>query len=136
MVYYYKIKLKILIVLLIVTSLLGYLLWGGGNHAFLFQAEWEVLSQLFTHPRAVLHPFTLLPLISQWLLVWALFQPKPHKGLVYVSIAGLGLLLGFMFLIGCISMNINIIISCIPFLLVAALTLFYLKIKNKEGINI
>lgn len=69
-------KSKLLNFLLIVTSLLGYLEWGGDNHIFLFKAEAEILSKLFTDPLSVLHPFTLLPLAGQIILLITLFQKK------------------------------------------------------------
>ncbi|MFZ1457935.1 MAG: hypothetical protein WAT46_17960 [Saprospiraceae bacterium] len=120
-------KPKILNALLIVTSLLGYLEWSGDSHTFLFQAEAEILYKLFTNPSSVVHPFILLPLIGQILLLITLFQKSPSKILTYVSIAGLGLLLGFMFIIGLISLNYKIIISTISFLVVAVLTIINLR---------
>lgn len=120
-------KPKILNALLVVTSLLGYLEWSGDSHTFLFQAEAEILHKLFTNPSSVVHPFILLPLIGQILLLITLFQKSPSKILTYVSIAGLGLLLGFMFIIGLISLNYKIIISTISFLVVAVLTIINLR---------
>ena len=120
-------KPKILNALLIVTSLLGYLEWSGDSHTFLFLAEAEILHKLFTNPSSVVHPFILLPLIGQILLLITLFQKSPSKILTYVSIAGLGLLLGFMFIIGLISLNYKIIISTISFLVVAVLTIINLR---------
>ena len=120
-------KPKILNALLIVTSLLGYLEWSGDSHTFLFQAEAEILYKLFTNASSVVHPFILLPLIGQILLLITLFQKSPSKILTYVSIAGLGLLLGFMFIIGLISLNYKIIISTISFLVVAVLTIINLR---------
>lgn len=120
-------KPKILNALLIVTSLLGYLEWSGDSHTFLFQAEAEILHKLFTNPSSIVHPFILLPLIGQILLLITLFQKSPSKILTYVSIAGLGLLLGFMFIIGLISLNYKIIISTISFLVVAVLTIINLR---------
>jgi hypothetical protein len=39
---------------LLLTSLIGYLDWGGNNSTFLFQAEADVLSKLFTEPGSVI----------------------------------------------------------------------------------
>lgn len=123
-------KSKILNALLLITSLLGYLEWGGNNHIFLFKAEADILSKLFTDPLSVLHPFTLLPLAGQILLLFTLFQKTPGKTLTYISITGLGLLLGFMFVVGVMSRNVKIILSTIPFLVVAVLAIkHYSKIK-------
>lgn len=120
-------KVKILNLLLIITSLLGYLEWSGNSHIFLFKAEIEIFSKLFTNPVSVIHPFTILPLVSQILLLITIFQKKPSKILTYISITGLGLLIGFMFVIGLMSMNFKIIVSTIPFIVVAVKTVLILK---------
>jgi hypothetical protein len=116
-------KSKILNILLIITSLLGYLEWSGNSHSFLFQAEGEIISKLFTDPISVLHPFTLLPMIGQVILIITLFQKKPSKLLTYIGIGGLGILLAFMFVIGIMSLNFKIILSTVPFIVVAVLAI-------------
>jgi len=123
-------KSKILNFLLIVTSLIGYLEWGGDNHAFLFQAESEMIAKLFSAPTSVLHPFSILPMIGQIILLVTLFQKKPSIILTYIGIGGLGILLGFMFVIGLISLNYKIVFSTIPFIIVSVFTIrHYRKIK-------
>lgn len=116
-------KLKILNAVLIITSLLGYLEWGGDNSVFLFQSEYDVIIKLFTNPTAASHPFTLLPLLGQVLLLTTLFQEKPGKVLTYVGISCLGLLLGFMFIVGLLGLNFKIVISVLPFIMTAVYTL-------------
>src|SRR6187551_2511251 len=98
-------KSRILNLLLILTSLLGYLEWGGGNSAFLFHAEAEIVSKLFTDPISTLHPFTLLPLLGQFVLLFTLFQKSPGKALTFIGMTGIGVLLVFMSIIGLISLN-------------------------------
>jgi len=116
-------KAKILNVLLILTSLAGYLEWGKDNETFLFQAEAEILMKLFSNPESVIHPFTLLPMFGQILLLITLFQKNPGKILTYIALACIGLLLVFMFVIGLISLHVKILISTIPFLVTAFLTI-------------
>lgn len=120
-------KQKILNFLLIVTSLLGYIEWSGDSHTFLFQAEAEMLSKIFTNPSSVIHPFTVLPLLGQLLLLVTLFQKKPSKILTLIGIIGLGSLLAFMFVIGIISFNFKILFSTVPFLIIV-----FLVIKNQK----
>ncbi|GAB1431204.1 hypothetical protein MASR2M18_20390 [Ignavibacteria bacterium] len=122
-------KTRILNILLVVTSLFGYLEWGADNCAFLFQTEIEVLYKLFTNPASIIHPFILLPLSGQLLLFITLFQKTPNKLLTYISIVGLGLLLGLMFIVGVISLNYKITLSTIPFFIVVALTI----INNRKS---
>ncbi|MBK9962035.1 MAG: hypothetical protein IPP06_12135 [Saprospiraceae bacterium] len=126
-------KSKILNLLLIVTSLFGYLEWGGNNSILLFQAEADIISKLFTDPTSVIHPFILLPLVGQILLLVSVFQNKPSHLLTYIGMACLALLLGFMFVIGILGLNYKIIFSTLPFLVVAGTAIFhYRKIKMQE----
>jgi hypothetical protein len=120
-------KSKFLNLLLVVTSLCGYLEWGGNNHAFLFGAEAEVLVKLFTDPGAIAHPFILLPLAGQFILIITLFQKSPGKTLTYIGMGCLALLLVFMFVIGLLSLNLKIIFSTVPFIAVAIFTIRTLK---------
>jgi type IV secretory pathway VirB6-like protein len=110
---------RILNLLVLLTSMLGYLQWGTDQSSFLFQAEWEVLRKLFTHPIEALHPFTVLPMLGQILLLVSLFQAKPSKVLTFLGIGGIGLLLVLLFFIGLISLNFPILGSVIPFMVVA-----------------
>lgn len=126
-------KSKILNLLLIVTSLFGYLEWGGNNSILLFQAEADIISKLFTDPTSVIHPFILLPLFGQILLLVSVFQNKPSHLLTYIGISCLAILLGFMFVIGILGLNYKIIFSTLPFLVVAVTAIFhYRKIKMQE----
>lgn len=117
-------KLRVLNGLVILTSLLGYLEWGADNRTFLFQAEWEVLRRLSSDPLSVIHPFTLVPLIGQILLLITLFQRRPGAVLTLVGIACLMLLLGLVCFIGLISLNGKIFASTIPFLTLAVYAIF------------
>ncbi|MBI3521015.1 MAG: hypothetical protein HY062_16875 [Bacteroidetes bacterium] len=128
-----SVKHKVFNLLLILTSFLGYLEWGGNNRLFLFEAETEIVSKLLTNPLSVIHPFIILPLIGQLLLLITLFQKTPGKVITYSAISGLGALLGFMFVIGIISLNIKTILSVIPFLATAIWTIWYIRsIKEKH----
>lgn len=116
-------KGRLLNFLLILTSLFGYLEWGGNNSSFLFQVEGNLITSLITNPESVIHPFTLLPLVGQILLFITLFQKKPNKILTYLGIGGIGILLFFMFVIGVMGWNVKIILSTLPFLVVGFYTI-------------
>lgn len=118
-----EIKSKILNLLLILASLAGYLEWGRGNSSFLFEAEAEIISKLLNDPTSVLHPFTMLPLTGQIILLFTLFQKRPNKSLTFVGIGGIGILLAFMFVIGLVSLNFKIVSSVTPFLLIGAIAI-------------
>ncbi len=122
-------KKRVLNGCLILTSLLGYLEWGGDNRMFLFQAEIEVLTKLFQDPLSAAHPFTLLPLFGQLILLFTLFQKIPGRLLTFIGIGCLSVLLLFMFLIGVISFNYKILLSTVPFIITAILTMIEIRKK-------
>ena len=126
-------KSKILNFLLIITSLVGYLEWSGNSHSFLFQVENKIFSKLLTDPISVTHPFTILPLIGQIMLLITLFQKTPNKTLTYISVGCLGILLGFIFLIGLISLNYKIILSSIPFIVVSIFSIKHHRKFNEKS---
>ena len=121
------VKGKILNLLLVLASFVGYLEWGKENHLFLLQAEVEIVSKFISNPSSVIHPFILLPFLGQLLLIITLFQAKPDKKLTYAGIGGLGLLLGFMFIVGVLSVNYKIMVSTIPFLFLVIFTIKHHK---------
>ena len=114
-------RMKMLIAGLILSSLFGYLEWGGGKSMLLYQAELEILSKIFNDPMSVLHPFTVLPMLGQALLLISLFQQNPSKVLVYIGIGCIGVLLLLMFAIGIMAANVKILGSTLPFLILAGL---------------
>lgn len=100
---------------LLVTSLLCYLEWGGGNSGFLFQMEYELfrqsdLSHSFTHI------MVLAPVAGQLLLLITLFQRSPGRRLTLWGIILLSVLILMIFLIGILGLNYKIFFSTVPFL--------------------
>jgi hypothetical protein len=125
-------RAKLLNALLILTSLFGYLSWGMDQSAFLFQAEYDWFATLITDPMAAAHPFTLIPLLGQVLLLVSLFQQKPSKGLTLAGIASIGLLLGFMFVIGLLTGIPQLWISTVPFLGLSGIVIWTMFRKNSS----
>lgn len=127
-------KTKILNFLLIISSFFGYLEWVKDNQVFLFVAEIEIIMKLLKDPFSIVHPFTLIPMLGQLLLLFTIFQKKPSKTLTITGLSFLGLLLGFMFIIGIISLNFRILLSTIPFTALAIITVreFLKESKNQK----
>ncbi|MCE2963684.1 MAG: hypothetical protein ACK5UE_01640 [Chitinophagales bacterium] len=121
-------KNKLLVVLIIMSSLIGYLEWGGGNSAFLFEMEKDVLSKLFAFPNSVIHPLTIFPMLGQVMLLVSLFKDPLNKKLVYWGIGLIAILLVLILFIGIIELNWKIIICSLPFVIVAGL-FYYLNRK-------
>lgn len=112
-------KKKILNILLIITSLIGYLEWGQNNSQFLFQIETELFIKLFSDTTSIIHPLILIPLAGQILLIISLFQAEPGKWLSFIGIGSIGILFLFILLAGILSMNFKIILSSLPFLIIS-----------------
>lgn len=123
-------KSKILNLLLLLSSLFGFLEWGHNKKMFLFQIEAEVFHKFPQDPLAVLHPFVLLPLVGQILLIITLIKNSPSKLLTYIGIAGLGILMLLVLLVGSLSKNIMIISSTIPFFIIS-----FLVIRNNRKVK-
>ena len=112
-------KVRILNLIAIISSFLGYLEWGTNKTMFLFRAEYDVLSKLFIKPLEVIHPLTILPLLGQLLLLITIFQKQPRKIFTLIGISGIGLLYIILLLIGLIDLNWKIFFSTIPFLFIS-----------------
>lgn len=121
---------KLLNLCLLLASLIGYLEWGGDNHAFLGQTEFQLLFQQEGFQN-FMHPFVLLPLTGQFLLIVTLFQKPPSKILTYVALALLSMLLLFIFLIGIMNLNVAMILSAIPFMVTGILILRTYRTKKR-----
>lgn len=118
---------KLIHIGLILSSLMGYLKWGGNNTSFLYQAEWEVLKKLVTDPLSVLHPFTILPLVGQIILAYTLFQKTPNRTLSYIGIGCLSILFIFILFIGLWIKDFAIIFSALPFCLLSFCAIYSFK---------
>ena len=66
---------KLLHLLVIMASLIGYLEWGNKQHLFIFQAEAQIFYSLLKHPSSVFHPLVVLPFLGQLLLATNMFKP-------------------------------------------------------------
>jgi len=118
---------KIKVLFLIISSLFVYLSWGKESAAFLFQMEYEIITKLFTKPLAALHPFTVIPMLGQLILLITLIQKTPNIVLLKIGIGCLLFLIGFVFIIGLLSRRIPIIVSTLPFITLAFFTLKTLR---------
>lgn len=120
-------KTKTINLLLALTSLIGYLEWGDNNHMFLFQGEYEIITKLFSDPTSVIHPFILMPLVGQILLLVTLFQKKPSRILTLAGLIGIGILLLFIFILSLLSFNWKVMLSTLPFLITG-----FIAIRNRK----
>lgn len=121
---------KLLNILLIVTSLIGYLEWGNNQHMFLFQVESDILFGRPANSDTFLHPFVLMPLLGQLILLFTLFQKTPSKALTYIGLFSLGFLLLLLFFIGITGPNFRILLFSVPFIVTGVLVILANKRKK------
>jgi len=108
---------------LLLTSLVGYLEWSGGQHGFLFQLEYVLIAKASHDPGSILHPFVLVPLSGQLIILYTLFQKMPGRVLTLVGLACLSLIILMLLLVGALALNVKIIISTVPFIITAVFVL-------------
>lgn len=125
-------KSKILNTLLIISSLFGFLEWGENKTMFLIQVEAEIFSTILKDPGSLIHPFILLPLLGQILLLLTLVQKIPNKIMTYLGIGGVGIIMALIFLIGCLNINFMMLLSTIPFLVISFYTIRHHTKKRIE----
>ncbi|MBA4155240.1 hypothetical protein [Flavobacterium sp.] len=122
---------KTLNILLIITSLFGYTEWGQNKHAFIFEMEYEVVSNFTSNPGTFTHPLVVLPFFGQLVIVFTLFQKEPNRILTFIGLGCLSTILIMFFIAGVFATNSKMIISTLPFILVALYTLrHYWKKKS------
>lgn len=127
-------KRKMLNLGILITSLLGYHEWGTDNQYFIFQMEWEVITKMLDDVTAGLHPLILLPMAGQILLLISLFQKEPGRLLTYLGTGMLCLILAFIFLIGLLNLDIKVIASFIPFIVMVTLMIRHQGMRSRKMI--
>ncbi len=129
-------KIKILTILLIISSFIGYLEWPGNNHGFLIVMQYEIIFGKYFDLKNFFHPVILLPLIGEILLIITLFQGKPSKKLLFTGMACLSVIMFIIFIVGITSLNIKIFASSIPFFIIGFIILkMTVKFKRKKISN-
>lgn len=125
---------KLLNACLLLTSLIGYLEWGKGMHAFLFEVEYQLLFVKTPDKQAFMHPFVLVPIVGQLLLLFTLFQKVPSRWVSMGGLLCLSLIMVLIFIIGIMGMNIRILLSAVPFIVTGIWVIWYNRKHRKEAI--
>lgn len=123
-------KLRLLHLLLLLSSLMGYLAWGGDNSAFLVEVEITVFKNLFSNPFSVAHPLIVIPILGQLLLLWSVGSKRNSKLRTFVGIGCIALLFLLIFVVGIVSKNLWISASTLPFFVLSVITIrHFVKLK-------
>jgi hypothetical protein len=99
-------------------------------HSFLFQVEYELIVKGKGTPDSLTHPFILIPLAGQLLLLFTVFQKTPSRMLTYLGLTGLSLIMLMILVVGILSRNLSILCSGLPFIIVS---IFVMKANRKTS---
>lgn len=123
-------NLRIINIALLVAFSICYLEWGKNMSTFVFQVEYDVLFRNTKDAETFGHPVILSALLGQLLLVFsAIHRIKwvNHLGVIFLS------LIVFIFLLsGVLSLNLKIIASVLPFLVLAITYFVHSKRIHKK----
>ena len=117
----------ILIGLLIAFSFC-YLAWGTDQCAFVFQMEYTLVAEKSGQNFA--HPIILMGLAGQLLLIYGAIKPNANRWFALSAIILLSTLVALFFLVGCLSLQVPIILSTLPFIV---LVILYAKFRKRPA---
>ena len=119
---------KFLSILLLIAFLFCYMEWGKTNTAFVFETEYYLFVKTTDTRSSFTHPLILIPLLGQLCILFSLFSKRRSKILVFAGMILMSVLVLFIFLAGILSLNVKMISSCLPFILLSiALIRIYRK---------
>jgi len=116
---------------LVIAFFLCYMEWGGGNSSFIFQAEHQILIRSEGWRSNLTHPIILAGLIGQIILLYCAVWNKGGKKLNWLGILILSPVVFIILLAGALSLNWKMLLSVLPFIVLAIL--FWRNNRRKNG---
>ncbi len=113
---------KIVNIVIVLSSFIGYLEWGKNQHAYIFQVIFDLFSKK-DDLEALIHPLIIIPLVGFVILMTTLFQQKPKRAFSLIGLACLSTIMLLLLFIGLIKMNPKIIISTLPFVIAGVISI-------------
>ena len=121
--------LRIINIGLVLAFSLCYMEWGQGNSSFIFQTEYTLFTESEKLLSSITHPLILAGLIGQILLLISAIRKTPNR---IVNMAGILILSPVVLLVllaGSLSLNVKMIISALPFVVLGVI--YFLKYRRK-----
>lgn len=112
-------KKQLLAAGLFISFFFGYLEWGTGNTAFVYEGFLEVISNAQRLKSNFTHPLIVLPLIGQIIFLVSSFNKSLKNKWLITALVLTGLLFIMILLAGILSTNFKIIVSALPYLIFA-----------------
>lgn len=111
------------------SFLICYLEWGKDSSSFVYQTEYSLLFERDKSTDTFTHPFILIPLIGQLIILISVFSESIKRKFVITGIAFQALLVLMLFFIGLLSVNFKILISTLPFLVFSSIYIYKTRKK-------
>jgi len=120
---------RLIYIALALTPLVCFMAWGGGQSAFLFEAEYQLFFRQKGSAETFTHPLVLLPLAGQLLLLFSASQKKPSRRLAVLGQLLLSPLVALILLAGILSLHMKMVLSTLPF--IVSSIIFYNSFSKK-----
>lgn len=114
-------KGRLLTLLLLISSLIVYLIWGNDNCNYLWEMEITLFKKAIQAVKHLTHPLVLLPLFGQLLLIVSIFKKRAKRIIRFIGMFHLSVLILLIFSIGLFSGNAKISLLSLPFVVVCTL---------------
>ena len=121
--------LRIINIGLVLAFSLCYMEWGQGNSSFIFQTEYTLFTESEKLLSSITHPLILAGLIGQTLLLISATRNTPNRIANMAGILILSPVVLLVLLAGGLSLNVKMIISALPFVVLAVI--YFLKYRRK-----
>lgn len=123
----------ILGVAVIISFSICYMEWGGGNKAFLAEAEYDLLFKQKDIVQSLLHPLILSGLTGQLMVLYNAFLLFNRWWPLVTGSIILSAVPAMILLSGVLSMNSKMILSVMPFVIFNIINLRYNKKQLETG---
>lgn len=118
---------------LLLAFSLCYMEWGQGNSSFVFQTQYALFSKMDDLWASITHPLILSGLIGQLLLLYCAFKSTPNRTVNAIGILILSPVVLLTLLAGALSVNLKMIASTIPFLILAVV--YFLRFRKRSVVE-
>jgi hypothetical protein len=127
--------IRFLKIALFITFLICYLDFGHDGSGFIGQIEYLVIKNLNADISSLQNPLFILALIGQILILISVFNSNHSNGLIFLGIKLLGVIVLLILIFGIFLLNLKMIVSTIPFIVVVILYIVKVKSKRRSGSN-
>jgi hypothetical protein len=117
---------------LLLAFSLCYMEWGQGNSSFIFQTQYTLFSNTDNLMSSLTHPLIIAGLIGQLLLLYCAIKSNPNRIVNTSGILILSPVVLLTLLAGALAGNLKMIVSTLPYLVLAVI--YFLRFrKGKVG---